>query len=669
MIYFIGKSPNLLFQSPISSASLEDLLEYFKDAEEIGFDIETEGFDPYSNRIISYQLGDEHNQFVVDAFTYPVHLVKSLLETKLLIMHNASFDMSFLYHYRVIPIKVWDTYLGEAVIYKGDDSVRKALDFTAYRYLKVDLNKEIRGVIHKEGLTERVIIYAAEDVKYLIPIRRKQIKSLTKKDLMKSMDLENEFVKVITYLKYVGIKLDKNKWITKCEQDVILFNKKRDILDNWIIKNNLYNYIDTQQCLFEEMKGREVNINWASSKQVIKLFKELGINVVTSEGKESVEEKFIKSQAKKFEIISLYLDYKKQEKLLSTYGLNVLNSINQISGRIHSSFTQVMKTGRISSGDKKNNKFSVNLQNIPALPDEKYKIPGKIYERECFTCEDGSIFIDADYSGQEQIVFANMTMESNLINFYKQKLGDMHSFIAAKIYPEISDLPLKEIKDKHADKRQIAKSAGFAINYGGNGYTIAQNLNISQEEGDAIYDAYFKAFPGISAYFKKMSDFALTNGYILFNNIIRSKRFLPEHIEYKRLNTRVSKPGFWYWYSVEKNKDSRVFKEQLQPLVRKKAKIESEIKRLALNSPIQGTSAEITKIAAIYFFNYLIENKLLFKVFIVNLIHDEILIEAPKNLAEELAKVLKLCMERAGDIFCKTIKLEASPVITEYWVH
>jgi DNA polymerase-1 len=648
---------------------LEEMIIYFKDIDEISFDIETEGFNVYGNRIISYQLGDDKNQFVVDSQDYPVQLIKNLLENKLLIIHNASFDMSFLYHYRVIPTRVWDTFLAESVIHKGDDKVFKALDATAYRYCKVTLDKTVRGLIHSEGLSARVIKYGADDVKYLYTIKRKQIEKLKEKDLMKSMALENQFVHAITYLKYCGIKLDKKKWIIKCQQDEVIFKEKKDILDKWIINNNLTGYIYSQLGLFNEFNDRRVIINWNSSHQVIKLFNDLGINTITPEGKNSVEEKFIRMQAKDFKIIQLYLDYKKQAKLLTTYGYNVLTSINNVSKRIHSSFRQVLKTGRISSGNKKTDKFSINLQNIPALPDKKERREGKIYERECFRPEDGNIFIDCDYSGQENIVFANTTMEANLLEFYNQGYADMHSYIASKIYPDLTNMPLEDIKKNHADKRQIAKSVGFALAYGGNGYTIANNINISQEEGDIIYNAYFKAFPGIDAYFKRVAKEAIDKGYILFNDITRSKRFLPEQKEFKQLSGKINKPGFWYIYAEEKKKNSRLYKEQLHPIVRKKAKLESEIKRLALNSPIQGTSAEITKIASIYLYQYLKDNDLLFKVLLVNLIHDEILIECPEIIAESMANTLKRCMEDAGKFFCKVVPLKAEPMISSLWVH
>jgi DNA polymerase-1 len=160
-------------------------------------------------------------------------------------------------------------------------------------------------------------------------------------------------------------------------------------------------------------------------------------------------------------LVPHYLTYKKYEKILSTYGESVPTKVHPITHRIHTSFTQILNTGRMSSGGKIGTQETINLQNIPRLPDER--VEGKIYERECFTCEKGNILVNADYAGQEQVVFANWSLDKDLIAFYEKGLNDMHSFIASKIFPYLKDIPLKTIKSDYKRERQIAKAAGFAI--------------------------------------------------------------------------------------------------------------------------------------------------------------------------------------------------------------
>jgi DNA polymerase I-like protein with 3'-5' exonuclease and polymerase domains len=667
MIYFIGNDRDTAF---IQRTTIENLLEYFSDKSEIGFDTETMGFDPYLAGLISYQLGDKENQFVVSAVDYPIEMIQDLLVNKELIIHNAKFDLKFLYHKNIYPKKVWDTYLGECVLYKGDKTVRKSLEATLLRYINKQLNKSIRGKIINEKFSDRVIKYCAEDVEYLGLIKNYQIARLKLNDLLKSMDLENEFVKVLTYIEYSGIHLNSFMWKKKILQDRNLFNNSLQVLNNWIIKNDISSFIESQLDLFNTEK--QSTINWSSPKQVVELFQLLGIDTKTvddktGEIKDSVEADILEKQRDVSPIVPLYIQYKKYERILTTYGESVLKKIHPITDRIHTQFTQILDTGRLSSGGKRGDEDTINLQNIPRLPEDKEE--DKIYERECFLAEKDNVLIDADYSGQEQIVFANWTQDPDILKFYKNNLGDMHSYIASKIFPELKNLPLNDIKKYHKEKRQIAKSAGFAINYGGNGNTIADNLNISREEGEEIYQAYFTAFPGVSTYFKKVTNRALRDGYITFNNISKSKCFISFFSTYKKLETQVNSPGFWEQYRIEKIADSSVYRRNLKPLVSKYFKLKGEISRMALNYPIQGSSAEITKIACILIFNYIVDNNLTNVVKFSNVIHDEILIECPRNYQFVMKQVVEDCMQKAGDLYCKIVPLRAEANICLFWNH
>lgn len=669
MIYFIGDKVSF---DGIENTTLSYLLNYFQDKPEIGFDIETEGFDPYTDKILSYQLGDSQNQFVVDAWKYPIELVKDLLITKLLLVHNFKFDGKFLYHNNIYPTKVWDTYLGECVLYKGDKTVRKSLESAVYRYFNYRLNKAVRGLIFRENFSARVLKYCAEDVQYLPELKQTQYNKLGKHNLLNSMNLENLFVKVLTYIEYSGIYLDTNMWKTKCIQDKKLRDDFEEQLNQWVIDNKVTKFLDNQLSLFDNIQ--KTTINWASPKQIVELFNHLGIDTKvtddkTGELKDSVEAGVIEKQKDKSTIIPIYLRYKEYDKIVSTYGDEMLKKINPITNRIHTQFTQIMNTGRLSSGGRMGDKETVNLQNIPKLPEEVDRIPGKIYERECFTTSIGNILVDADYSGQEQIVFANWTLDKDLLDFYQKGLGDMHSYIASKIFSYLKDVPLKTIKTKYKDERQKAKAAGFAINYGGNGSTIANNLNIPVEEGDAIYKAYFEAFPGINNYFKKVTKEAITNGYIQFNTISNSKCFIDFFDKYKNVESKVTHKGFWEKYREEKAIDSILYRNELKPLVSKYFKLRGNISRMALNFPIQGSSAEITKLACIYIFEYIINHGLINVVKFSNVIHDEVLLECPKSIADIMAKVVEDSMNRAGNVYCKTIPLKAEVKICQFWDH
>lgn len=669
MIYLVTNQQEMFTPVGYSMATVQEAIEYLKTLDIIGYDSETRGFDPYTCELLSIQLGDGEKQFVVDTATVDINLFKELLETKELIMHNAKFDLRFLYHKRIVPKKIFDSFLVERILTTGIDTARRSLDAVTYKYCKIELDKSIRGNIHREGLSTRVIKYAADDVKYLHQIRRKQIVGLEEKELTRTASLDNEFVLVLAYIEYCGMYLNPEEWRKKCEDDLKDMQAIKDKLDQFILDNadKYPQFVDNQLSLFES--GISCRINWNSEKQVIPLFKSLGVDTLTKDKetgfmKDSIDKKVLGPQKKKHELVGIYLEYKENQKEVSTYGENWFDYINKATGRIHSNYTQIMNTGRLSSGQKGTPK-----KGLPQLPNMQ-NIPSDNRTRSCFQAQPGNLLIVSDYSGQEQIVLANKSMDKDLLNFYAQGLGDMHSFIASKIFPELSELSLDEIKDNHKQKRQIAKGAGFAINYGGTGITIAQNLNISMEEGEEVYKAYFKAFPGLNNYFKKEKQQALSLGYIQFNNISNRKCFIPFFDEYQKLHKEIYETeGFWDQYKLEKSQDSTIFKTYFKPKVREYFMKRGDIERMSLNYPIQGTSADITKLAGIYFFRYLLEKNLLFKVLLPNVVHDEWIVESPADLAEELSVVLKECMEKAGEVFCKIIKLNADPCVTLNWKH
>jgi len=669
MIYLVTNQRSAFTPIGYSIVSVDESLKYLNELNSIAFDTETRGFDPYTCGLISAQFGDGNKQYVVDCETVDINLYKNLLETKEIIMQNAKFDLRFLYYKGIVPVKVFDTMLAERILTTGDDRARRALDFLTYKYCKKEMDKTIRGNIHREGLSTRVIKYAADDVKYLHEIQRKQMVQINSKGLSRTMSLDNNYVRVLAYIEYCGVFLDSEKWQAKCDEDKENMSGIKDQLDKYVLDNSdkYPEFINRQLTLFEN--GVSCNINWNSEKQVVPLMKKLGVNTKVKDRnsglmKDSLDKKVLGSQKDKFELVKTYLKYKEYQKEVSTYGENFFDYINPVTGRIHTNYTQIMSTGRLSSGQKGQKKKGIaqkpNMQNIPA--DER--------TRNCFTAQkENGVLIVSDYSGQEQIVLANKSKDKDLLNFYRKGLGDMHSFVASKIFPELANISLSDIKAKHKDKRQIAKGAGFAINYGGTGITIATNLSLPLEKGEEVYKAYFKAFPGLAQYFKSEKQKALNLGYIQFNEVSNRKCFIWFYEEYKRLHEELYSGDFWTVYKTEKKRNSEKFNTELKPKVREYFIKKGDIERMSLNYPIQGSSADITKLAGIYMFRYLEENKLLFKVLMPNVVHDELHLECPKDMAENLATMLKECMERAGDKFCKTIKLKAEPCITAVWAH
>jgi len=663
MIYYIDTQKKLFESDEIKESTIQECLEYLKDLPFISLDTETEGFDPYMDRVLLLQLGNKENQFVISS-NMDYKVFKPILEEKLILGQNLKFDLRFLYRMGIYPTKVYDTYLAEVKLTQGIKNIERNLQALNDKYVGDGIvDKSLRGLIHR-GITDTVIKYAAGDVENLEIIKEKQLETAEKLNMVKAINLENNFVLTLAYTEYCGIYIDKDKWIEKVKASEIKLNESLDVLNKYILDSNMYEYIEPQLNLFSS--ERVVNLNWNSETQVKKLFKGLGISITTIEKgvkKESVEAKVLKPQESSFPIISLYLEYKGWEKDISTYGMGVLNKISPITGRLHTSFTQIKDTGRMSSGGK--NKATgeeyVNLQNIPSDP----------ITRQCFTNQnDDTILINCDYSGMESVVLANLSKEENLIKFYNDDLGDLHSFVASKLFKELSDLSLDEIKSKHKDKRQTAKAANFALAFGGTGYTISKNLSISREEGNFVEESFFNAFKGLKGYFDEKEKETLNNGYVLIDEITGSKYFVGDFEEFKTLDNYYSfdNKEFWNKYKSEKAAQSGWYfaeKENMSSYFRWKG----QLRRFSLNYPVQGSSAAITKIAGIMFYRWIRSKGLLNKVLISNIVHDEFLVECPNNIAELVSRNLKYAMESAAKYHCTIIPLKAVPVITKHWTH
>ena len=643
----------------IEPCTLGACLKYLNTQDVLGFDIETLGFDPYKDRIVCIQLGNAEVQFVIDTGTIDIQAFKELLETKELIGHNLKFDIRFLMHNRIIPSKIFDTFIAEKTLYLGVTSHRCSLADCVDRYCGTYMDKSQRLNITGRFSPE-FIKYSGKDVEYLHFIKATQEKLITEKQCQLSIELDNRFVIVLSYIEYCGMKLDIDKWLNRLAKIKEEAEELRIKLDSYVIRNKYEKFIDRQGNLFSA--GLHTSINWNSASQVIQLFEMMGVDVEVIEkgvSKKTTEANQLIKQVEQFPILKTYVRYKECQKNIGTYGDNWLRLINPVSGRVHTSYTQLMSTGRLSSGgrNKATGESYPNFQNIPSDKET----------RGCFVAEEGNTLLGCEYTGQEQIVLVNKCLDANLLEFYRKDLGDMHSFVASKMYPELDKMPLDIIKVAHKDKRQAAKVAGFAINYGGSGKGIADQLGLSLTQGQHIYDSYFKAFPGLKSYFEKAKKFGLKNGYVLISEVTGKKSYVDNYEWYMEQMEKIDNNAFWDSYKRHKENNTPTFRE-LRKIVQAYSMKKGEIERMSLNYPIQGESSEITKLSCVMFWSeYLIPNNLLFTVKFVNTIHDENLIECPLSLADDCAKALQIAMEKAGTKFCKTVPLKADPCIATYW--
>jgi DNA polymerase-1 len=615
------------------------VLDYFYGAKSIQVDLETSGSSFKAASIHSMQLGDRDFQFIIDAYTIDLKLFKELIESVVVIGQNLSFDLPFLYNIGIVPKECWDTYLAEYVLTMGLrlPPGSRSLGAIVKKYLDVDMDKSAQSTIADSGLSSwEDVEYSGEDVRYLHDVARMQYKEAQRKKLIQAVRLENEFVKVVSYIEFSGVKVDVLKWMSNVRE--VEYKEYKAWME-------LTEFYAQAIGLDEAPVFPSLPVNWLSSKQVVEVMKHFGVNVV-EDGKETVDASVLMKELDKHPIVPLYLKYRELNKEVTTYGREWLSNVLS-DGKVHTKYKSMVDTGRTSCGDTKFGPFP-NMQNLPA--DSRI--------RGCFIPSNKrNTFVVCDYSSQESVLLADMSQESNLLEFYLNGEADLHSYAASKIWAsEIGSTPLDEVKSKFPEYRQRAKSANFAISYGGSGYTIANNLNIPPAQGEAVYDAYMKAFPGLAKFFEEQKRKVFEKGYILINEKTGRKRFGEgiKDVHSKYINIE--------WTRYKKDKE---YKEECQKVMKQKGGIERE----ALNTPIQGTAADMSKLAGVKFFNWIVEKKMFGKILIPIFVHDEYVVECSKGNAEKVATKLKECMEDAGNFFLSTLKINAEPVITEQWEH
>ena len=707
MIYLVTKNQELFENSDYKIIGVDESLSLLNPLKVVGLDTETSGLSCHKDKLLSIQLGCYDFQVVVDCLTIDVRLYKDYIESdRLFLFHNAKFDLQWLYKYQIVPYHVYDLFLAEKLMWLGyparlTPEVWEKIQCDRYdyvpanpevktskpsyvmhmnlkklgdMYLGIELDKSIRGQIIYKGLVGDVIVYAANDVKYLEKIRELQLQQLSKQGLLTAMDYENRAILPIAYMCYCGIRMDVERWKEKMKHDQDALNSIKDEMDKWLIEhepNSKYIKIDLQGDLFTGFNTEpQVTINWNSSTQVIPLFKKYGVDTTAldkgDEDKDSIGAKVLGPQKDKCSLIPLYIRFKEMKKLCSTYGENVLKQIDRETGRLYTNFNSLgTDTARISSGGKdKSAKIEyVNMLNMPADAET----------RACFIAEEGNRWISIDYSGQESFIMADVADDKEMIRELTYGEKDLHTLTAKIVFPEIpKDMPAKEVKKQFHKLRQEAKGYEFAFNYAGNDNTIMRNFGLSSEKAKEIYNNYMRGFNGLKRYIEYRKKDWFSKGYIDLNPKVGYKAHIYDWSYLKKLQNKFKEPGFWDYYREMKRDAPSCNTVQI---VKEFFKRRADSDRQSVNYPIQHTGALCYKVSMVNFFEYLRQNNLLFKVLITVTPYDEINCEAPEEIAEDIAKVLHEIMVKAGAYFVHKVKLDADisrlddGSLPTYWIH
>lgn len=338
-----------------------------------------------------------------------------------------------------------------------------------------------------------------------------------------------------------------------------------------------------------EMAGEEFNIN--STKQLGEiLFEKMKLPVVkkTKSGY-STDVDVLEKLKKEDPIIEQILEYRQLMKLNSTYVEGLKQYINPETKRIHSFFHQtITATGRISSTEP-------NLQNIPT----RFELGKRV--RKVFKPQEGCVYIDADYSQIELRVLASISEDSHMIEAFKEG-QDIHKQAASKVFKTPIDEVTKE-------QRSNAKAVNFGIVYGISDFGLGEQLGIGRKQAKKYIDEYLTQYSGINQFMDNIKEEAKEKGYVktLFNR----RRYIPE---LKSNNYMVRQFGA----------------------------------RAAMNTPIQGTAADIMKIAMLKVFKEIEKRGLKSKI--VLQVHDEMMLEVPIGEQQEIQEIMKKCMESAADL-------------------
>ena len=520
---------------------------------------------------INFQNFRENRQELMDA-------LKEILESDGIkkIGHNLKKEIVHFYRYNInIRNLYFDTMIGEYLIDPARSNYN--LGDLALQYL----GESVVGERHLTGKgRSQISLWETSDdeskkmICNYIRITNKIYRFI--KEELKNLDLEGLYydielplVEVLASMEFRGIKADKNILLDLGME----FGEKIDQLTE-----EIYN-----------LSGVEFNIN--SPKQLGEvLFEKLGLPPVkkTKTGY-STDAEVLEKLYDKHYVIPKILEYRQITKLKSTYVDGLLNIINPVTNRIHSNFNQtVVTTGRISSTEP-------NLQNIPV----RLEIGRRL--RKAFICDDGYLFIDADYSQIELRILAHISGDKNLIDaFIKDQ--DIHKRTASEIF----EVPMDEVT---SGMRSDAKAVNFGIVYGISDFGLSRNLNISVHKAKQYIDSYFEKYPSIKLYMEDIVKEAKEKGYV--STIFHRRRNLPQ---LKSSNFNIRSFG----------------------------------ERMAMNTPIQGSAADIIKIAMVKIYRTLRERNL--KAKLILQVHDELLIECPENEKETVTRILQESMEDAVKI-------------------
>jgi DNA polymerase-1 len=487
----------------------------------IGVDTETTSLSPFQGEVRLLQIATPEQGFVIDLLQLPAlsnnglrELLTSAQPVK--VFHNAKFDLKMLLHHFDLEVRgLFDTLLASQLIGAGRNEGGHGLAAVSDRHLGELVDKSMQVSDWSGRLTEEQYEYAAKDAALMLPLYEKLSAGLRELKLEEVATLEFESVLPIAAMELAGMALDADCW----RGLVVNLERAHEVLSDELRRELAAGV--PQLTLF----GEPPNINLDSPTQVTEALGNMGIKI---EGTRSWQ---LQPLSKEHPAIEKLLEYRSVQKLLSSYGLALLEHINPVTGRIHADFRQMGATGgRMSCSDP-------NLQQVPNTPEY----------RSCFRAPAGRKLVIADYSQIELRILADWSQDTALV---KALLSgeDLHCVTASQMF----GISLEQVSK---DQRAAAKQLNYGIMYGLGAPGLGARIGCSLEEAESLLRKYFEAYSGVAAFLRDAADRAVGD---------RESR---------------TRSGRLIYFSFDANDRSQVGATQ----------------RLGKNAPIQGSSADIIK--------------------------------------------------------------------------
>jgi DNA polymerase I len=689
----------------------------------VSFDIETTGLDPRTDKLVMIQLQQQDKPVIVidcrqfetevwwgeeigDDVYYLGQTLAPLFNGSVLIVgHNLKFDLGFArYKFGVRATRIYDTMIAEQVIHGvGKSSARKqgiglTLKSVAANYDVSELSKEERSWFidldqreeWNQDFPDEQLLYGARDVEVLQPIADLQKAELRRRNLIPVAQLEMRVLPALVEVEHAGVHVDVSGWRAFIEdkraEAAELEKQAVEVFGPPILAQRAAQYdMDlvmweawdaariTQETKLREEWGQRAEkagwgayklewmkewrkqfpnpgkpkadtglVNLGSHQQLLVAFEALGIPVPTKRDPKTGVEK----QTTSADALSLIEDdypalqplgkWRKAEKFVDSFGENLLAFVAS-DGRIHPEFQQIgADTGRESC-------TRPNWQQIPSKGDGKRL-------RALVTAEPGNVILTADFSNIELRILADMSGDVRMLEMFAAGM-DLHSYTAQMMFAldDTVDVAHEEAFPG-VTYRAVAKTINFGLVYGMSATKLARTLKISREKAAELMEVYFSLYPGVARWLEQQRSFGVEEGYSL--TLSGRKRFY-------KLPTEPIRPA---------SRDTEVIEQWLEERKLWKGQLH-RIQRQACNSPIQGTSADITKLAhCLIHESYQGEDSLRDVARVVAIVHDEFVVEVPADQADQAARTLAECMGAAAEVYLHKVALPTVQVaIADHW--